>query len=127
MSLETGKKIRRRNWTELPINDRVIARVHELANKKTDDNFKYSFAPGVLVEDDPQIPKSIQLNNSPDPDSSLTDDNDTSDSDSSNDKSEESEDESNDADVMMMKMQTVKMQAKMIWMAIKKMKVYKTS
>ena len=34
MSLQTGKKIRRRNWTELPINDKVIARVHELANKK---------------------------------------------------------------------------------------------
>jgi hypothetical protein len=36
LSLVTGKPINRRRWTELPITDAIIARVHELALAESD-------------------------------------------------------------------------------------------
>jgi hypothetical protein len=57
LSLATGKCIKRRKWTELPITDDVIARVHELAraNKSFDPapNFFFEWAPNTPVADLP--------------------------------------------------------------------------
>ena len=53
LSLATGKCIKRCKWTELPITDDVIARVHELARaEKSFDpapNFFFEWAPNTQV------------------------------------------------------------------------------
>jgi hypothetical protein len=42
LSLVTGKRINRRRWTQLPITDAIIARVHELALAESDYDLKAS-------------------------------------------------------------------------------------
>jgi hypothetical protein len=78
LSLATGKCIRRRKWTELPITDEVIARgVHELARaEKSFDpapNFFFEWAPNMPVadlpvehQDQPPLPDLGGANNNPD-------------------------------------------------------------
>ena len=47
MSLDTGRKIHRRQWTKLPISDDVITRINELASKEKQPivsiNFRYTW------------------------------------------------------------------------------------
>jgi hypothetical protein len=56
LSLLTGKRIHRYQWTVLPMGDDVIERVHEIAraegqNDLIANNFKYEWQPGQDVED----------------------------------------------------------------------------
>ena len=82
LSLATGKCIRRRKWTELPITDEVIARVHELARaEKSFDpapNFFFEWAPNMPVanlpaehQEQPPLPVLRGANN---PDGNNNDD-----------------------------------------------------
>ena len=55
MSLLSGKRIHSHNWTELPIDDDVIARVEELASKENQPELPnkspiFEWAPGIEVE-----------------------------------------------------------------------------
>ena len=57
MSLKTGKRVHAMNWTELPMPDYVIERVHELASREGAPEFinggpLFEFAPGVPVDDE---------------------------------------------------------------------------
>ena len=57
MSLVTGKRIHTSTWTELPIPDLVIERVHELANRQNAQNFIHGYpvfewSPGVPIDDE---------------------------------------------------------------------------
>ena len=65
MSLSTGKAIHRYQWTELPIPDEVIKRVHEIAKEeempKVEGNFIYEKGPGeeLLMDDHPEIDEDV--------------------------------------------------------------------
>ena len=55
MSLFSGKRIHSHNWTELPIDDDVIARVKELASKENQPELPlkspiFEWAPGIEIE-----------------------------------------------------------------------------
>ena len=55
MSLLSGKRIHSHNWTELPIDNDVIARVEELASKENQPELPnkspiFEWAPGIEVE-----------------------------------------------------------------------------
>ena len=57
MSLRSGALITRRRWTEKPITNDVIARVHELARADHDDSFLYEWAPNQpIIPDIPAVP-----------------------------------------------------------------------
>ena len=55
MLLATGKDIHRNGWTELPMGDDVLQRVHHIALKEgqinIDSNFTYEWEPGNDIED----------------------------------------------------------------------------
>ena len=57
MSLNTGKRLHRQNWTLLPMGEEVIARVHSLAEregrKKVTNNFNFEWRPGTVVAEAP--------------------------------------------------------------------------
>ena len=57
MSLNTGKRLHRQNWTPLPMGEEVIARVHFLAEKegrkKVTNNFNFEWRPGIAVAEVP--------------------------------------------------------------------------
>ena len=89
MSLQTGKKIRRQNWTELPINDDVIRRVHELAENEDNDEFEFYFAPDQPVLDEPIVHTMKRIN-------SFKDSSDDSSSDDNNDKQDDNSSENGD-------------------------------
>ena len=55
MSLLSGKRIHSHNWTELPIDNDVIARVKELASKENqpelpDKSPIFEWTPGIEIE-----------------------------------------------------------------------------
>ena len=56
MSLLTGKRIHKYQWTVLPISMEVLARVNQLALEEGQplvaQNFKYEWRPGQIVADD---------------------------------------------------------------------------
>ena len=97
MSLQTGRKVTRRAWTQLPITDDVIDRVHELANVPEDaepDAFLHEWQPRFPIIDLPiaQVeqgalvpPAGAGENDAQDDDDALTD----TDTDDSNDSSSE--------------------------------------
>ena len=56
LSLDTGKLISRRRWTELPVTDEIIARVHELAFAERDydpdvPDFAFEWGPDMPIDD----------------------------------------------------------------------------
>ena len=57
MSLHTGKRLHRQNWTLLPMGTEVIAQVHSLAERegrrKVTDNFNFEWRPGTAVTEAP--------------------------------------------------------------------------
>jgi hypothetical protein len=63
LSLDTGKRVSRRRWTELPITDDIIARLHALAlSEQTYDpnapKFLFEWAPTIPIAD---IAEDIQV------------------------------------------------------------------
>ena len=57
MSLATGEKIHRRSWTETPISDMTISRVHALAIRERqppiqNSNLVIEWRPGQSVDED---------------------------------------------------------------------------
>ena len=57
MSLETGRKINGYIWEELPISDRAIRRIHELAKKEkqpelVDGCITFEWSPGIPIQDE---------------------------------------------------------------------------
>jgi len=62
MSLDTGRRIHRRQWTKLPVSSDVIKRVDELADKENQSlvstNFKYSWDKGdhdVIADENEEV------------------------------------------------------------------------
>eukprot|EP00980_Cylindrotheca_fusiformis_P014198 scaffold3734_cov176-Cylindrotheca_fusiformis.AAC.1 len=56
LSLQTGRRIKRSRWTEKPITEEVIQRVHTLANAEAnaalqDDLFLFEWAPNLPIAD----------------------------------------------------------------------------
>ena len=55
MSLNTGKRLHRRNWTVLPMGEEVISRVHLLAERegrsKVINNFNFEWRPGTTINE----------------------------------------------------------------------------
>jgi hypothetical protein len=52
MSLSTGRRLKRYQWTELPMPKEVIDRVHALARRsKANRNLKFAWRDGTLIED----------------------------------------------------------------------------
>lgn len=72
LSLVTGKRISRRNWTELPIPDDAIERVHELANNEQEpdeqamEEFRFEWAPKIpivdIIDDQEEQPPVLDAN-----------------------------------------------------------------
>jgi len=101
MSLQTGRKVTRRDWTRLPITDAVIDRVHELANVAANaepDAFLHEWQPNVPIIDTP----IVQLDQAqPVPpvgavDRDVDQDNSDADSDSDSDSDNHSDSDTND-------------------------------
>ena len=57
MSLNTGKRLHRRDWTPLPMSEENITRVHALAGKegrsKVVNNFNFEWRPGTAIKEPP--------------------------------------------------------------------------
>ena len=57
MSLNTGKRLHKRNWTPLPMGEEIITRVHALAEKegrsKVINNFNFEWRPGTAIKEPP--------------------------------------------------------------------------
>ena len=57
MSLNTGKRLHRRNWTPLPMGEEIITRVHALVEKKgrsrVTNNFNFEWRPGTVIKEPP--------------------------------------------------------------------------
>eukprot|EP00980_Cylindrotheca_fusiformis_P023979 scaffold11278_cov103-Cylindrotheca_fusiformis.AAC.1 len=56
LSLQMGRRIKRSRWTEKPITEEVIQRVHTLANAEAnaalrDDPFLFEWAPNLPIAD----------------------------------------------------------------------------
>jgi hypothetical protein len=62
LSLDTGKRISRRRWTELPITEEIINRVHQLALNERNHNPQ---APNFLFEWTPNVPIADAIEQNP--------------------------------------------------------------
>ena len=55
MSLNTGKRLHRRNWTPLPMGEEIIVWVHALAEEqgrsKVINNFNFEWRPGTTIKE----------------------------------------------------------------------------
>jgi hypothetical protein len=107
MSLQTGKQISRRRWTEKPATPAVITRVHDLANAEAnapllDDPFQFNWTPDLPIIDIPHLeappvpPVEGAADNDNEPEPNNNNENEDEDNENNNDNETNDYDQDND-------------------------------